>query len=218
MVLFQLVKQVGRDACHRCGKPIDCPEDLSIDHRLPWLDVSATLFWDLDNVTFSHRRCNSAARRSRLGTKLGPSSLRKHGPEERVGAAATPASRRLLNSTATEQNGPDFRASARPARFKVTGVRGANPAVARGGVAEWLNAVLLKSTEPDEGSVRSNRTASLAAVLSCGCQASTRSVSTAMSSWCLPVTTDWRIAFAGCSALRTSSRIIASYTAASPAT
>ena len=27
-------------------------------------------------------------------------------------------------------------------------------------MAEWLNAVLLKSTEPDEGSVRSNRTAS----------------------------------------------------------
>jgi hypothetical protein len=80
LVLYHLVHKLGLNRCHRCHKRIESPDDLGIDHKEPWLDVSAELFWDLSNVTFSHKHCNIMARRSLAGRKFGPSPLRKIGP------------------------------------------------------------------------------------------------------------------------------------------
>jgi hypothetical protein len=81
MVMLQLLRELDRDHCIRCLTKIVIPEDLTIDHRLPWLDVSQELFWDLNNIGFSHNVCNAVTRRSAVGRKLGPSILRKVGPD-----------------------------------------------------------------------------------------------------------------------------------------
>ena len=74
-IMFLLAQQAGRDICVRCGKKIETVDDLTIEHIKPWLDVDASLFWDLNNVGFSHSRCNV--------------SDRKHGPPSFVGPPET---------------------------------------------------------------------------------------------------------------------------------
>ena len=64
-LLFQFIHQTGRGKCFQCGKLIQDITDLSIDHKEPWLDSDdpVSLFFDLDNIAFSHLSCNSAASR-----------------------------------------------------------------------------------------------------------------------------------------------------------
>lgn len=57
-VLFGLLKKHGENLCVRCKEPIEIVEDLSVEHIKPWEGISAALFWDLENVAFSHMRCN----------------------------------------------------------------------------------------------------------------------------------------------------------------
>ena len=65
MILFDLSKKFGLDICFRCGLHIASFKEFSIDHKQPWLYVSVSLFWDLNNIAFSHRKCNTSVRRSR---------------------------------------------------------------------------------------------------------------------------------------------------------
>ena len=58
MILFRLVVMTGLDNCFVCGAKISAIDELSIEHKQPWLDRDPSLFWDLDNIAFSHRRCN----------------------------------------------------------------------------------------------------------------------------------------------------------------
>lgn len=70
MIMFELIQKCGLDNCHQCGKKIDHIDKLSVDHKTPWLhsDNPVFLFFDLDNIAFSHRRCNiSAARKPEKG-------------------------------------------------------------------------------------------------------------------------------------------------------
>ncbi len=62
-ILFSLVQELGRNVCFRCGDPIERSEDLSIEHKEFWLYTDPELFWDLDNITFSHLKCNTLHRR-----------------------------------------------------------------------------------------------------------------------------------------------------------
>lgn len=61
-LLFSFVKDTP---CFHCGGSLT-RETFSIEHKTPWLDSEdpAGLFFDLDNISFSHHACNvSAARR-----------------------------------------------------------------------------------------------------------------------------------------------------------
>ena len=58
MLLFRYVCRACENICFKCGKLIETIEELSIEHKLPWEGRSAELFWDLENITFSHRLCN----------------------------------------------------------------------------------------------------------------------------------------------------------------
>lgn len=58
LVLFRALKKHGENVCVKCLGMIDTPDDLTIEHIKPWEGRSAELFWDLDNVAFSHARCN----------------------------------------------------------------------------------------------------------------------------------------------------------------
>jgi hypothetical protein len=58
MILFNLVQRCNEDTCFKCGKKILTVEELSIEHKKPWEGISVELFWDLNNIAFSHLRCN----------------------------------------------------------------------------------------------------------------------------------------------------------------
>lgn len=63
MILFKLAQETNRDICFRCGERIATIKQFSIDHKKPWLNTDPNLFWDLDNIAFSHSGCNRAAAR-----------------------------------------------------------------------------------------------------------------------------------------------------------
>jgi len=70
MLLFQFVVQCGEDTCFQCGEKIEDIDDLSIEHKVPWLnsETPRELFFDLDNIAFSHLKCNVKAGDKRGGT------------------------------------------------------------------------------------------------------------------------------------------------------
>jgi hypothetical protein len=66
-ILFSLLVKLNENICFQCGKLIEDVTELSIEHKIPWLDNDPSLFWDLDNIAFSHLSCNCvAADRSHL--------------------------------------------------------------------------------------------------------------------------------------------------------
>lgn len=71
-MMFSLAQQLRMTLCHKCGEDIESSRDLSLDHIRPWRAVSAELFWDLSNVSFTHKRCNKIDRPAR---KVGPEGM-----------------------------------------------------------------------------------------------------------------------------------------------
>jgi len=59
-LLFHLVQRLGENICYKCQLPIETSNELSVEHKLPWqhADNAAELFFDLTNISFSHRKCN----------------------------------------------------------------------------------------------------------------------------------------------------------------
>jgi hypothetical protein len=57
-LLFKLAIDAGHK-CHHCRGDLT-RETLSIEHKQPWLDSDdpKSLFFDLENVAFSHKACN----------------------------------------------------------------------------------------------------------------------------------------------------------------
>lgn len=64
-ILFDLLQWFDLDWCYRCDKQIDNIDDLSIEHKEPWQSSAdpKAAFFDLDNIAFSHLRCNRGAER-----------------------------------------------------------------------------------------------------------------------------------------------------------
>lgn len=58
MVMFNLLQRHRENVCFRCGKDILCTEDLTLEHKEAWQDVGPDPFWDLNNIAFSHKKCN----------------------------------------------------------------------------------------------------------------------------------------------------------------
>jgi hypothetical protein len=61
MLLYHLAQKLDMHWCFRCGAEIDTLRQFSVDHKIPWLhdEKAKELFWDLDNIAFSHLSCNS---------------------------------------------------------------------------------------------------------------------------------------------------------------
>lgn len=68
LVLFSLLVRHNENICYKCSKVIGNAKELSIEHKKPWLHISTELFWDTNNVAFSHLVCNTPDRRG--GYKL----------------------------------------------------------------------------------------------------------------------------------------------------
>lgn len=77
IIMFNLVVELGRDICFRCGKMINSHKEFSIDHKEPWLHNDSELFWDFNNIAFSHKSCNSSAARTPLVGSKKPTLRRK---------------------------------------------------------------------------------------------------------------------------------------------
>jgi hypothetical protein len=63
MIIFHLLKELKQNFCFQCGAEIERVDELSIEHKKPWLHESVDLFWDLNNIAFSHLHCNISAGR-----------------------------------------------------------------------------------------------------------------------------------------------------------
>ena len=63
-ILWSLIEKTEQDNCHQCGEKMQ-RDNFSIEHKEPWLhsEKPAELYFDLDNISFSHLRCNVEARR-----------------------------------------------------------------------------------------------------------------------------------------------------------
>lgn len=78
-IMFSMMCVLGLDTCWQCGKKIETVDDLSVEHKIPWLDSDdpVGLYFDLNNIAFSHLSCNSGSARKKRGTKA------KHGTRTR---------------------------------------------------------------------------------------------------------------------------------------
>jgi len=63
-VLFKLIETTGGNVCFQCGEPMT-RDTFSIEHKEPWLDSDdpVGVYFDLNNIAFSHHSCNSSAGR-----------------------------------------------------------------------------------------------------------------------------------------------------------
>lgn len=62
-ILFRFVEDAGH-VCFQCRGKMS-RDNFSVEHKVPWLDSDdpVGLYFDLDNIAFSHLDCNIAARR-----------------------------------------------------------------------------------------------------------------------------------------------------------
>ncbi len=60
MLMFKFAQELGYDTCYACGCSIETADELSVEHKQPWegRPNGTELFWDLNNIAFSHIGCN----------------------------------------------------------------------------------------------------------------------------------------------------------------
>ncbi len=61
-LLFNFIVKTGNDSCFRCGSKLT-RGTFSIEHKTNWLDSgkAVELFFDMDNISYSHLSCNRDA-------------------------------------------------------------------------------------------------------------------------------------------------------------
>lgn len=66
-----LWREIKDTPCYRCGEAMSL-ETYSIEHVVPWLNSEAPIdvYFNLDNVSFSHSVCNKRANTSKTGKGL----------------------------------------------------------------------------------------------------------------------------------------------------
>lgn len=78
--LYKLIVHSGQNQCHRCKEPMS-RATFSLEHKTPWLhsDNPVDLFFDQDNITFSHLVCNIASARKPMKKYATPEEAREAG-------------------------------------------------------------------------------------------------------------------------------------------
>lgn len=63
-ILWNFILETSKNKCSKCGEDM-CRKTFTIEHIVPWLhsENPLELFFDLDNITFSHLSCNISAGR-----------------------------------------------------------------------------------------------------------------------------------------------------------
>ncbi len=75
MMVWKMATICGMDKCSHCKQPIEKPNDLSLEHKEPWRGIEGRparpeLFWDLDNIAFSHIWCNAGSPTRGKGARM----------------------------------------------------------------------------------------------------------------------------------------------------
>ncbi len=70
-LLFDFVTRAG-ERCFRCKEELT-RDNFSVDHKSPWRnsDNPVELFFDLNNISYSHRSCNSSVSKRKEATHGG---------------------------------------------------------------------------------------------------------------------------------------------------
>jgi len=65
ILLYDMAKRLNEDTCYRCKLKIINIDDFSIDHKINWLHSgrAVELFFNINNIVFSHVLCNNLAAR-----------------------------------------------------------------------------------------------------------------------------------------------------------
>ncbi len=63
-ILWNFITKTNSDYCCRCGEKME-RSNFSVEHLIPWLDSDdpVKLFFDMENISFSHYVCNNRAAR-----------------------------------------------------------------------------------------------------------------------------------------------------------
>ena len=71
ILLCNLLVKYGENVCYRCNESIEHIDSLIIEHIRPWMYNDPALYWDTENVAYSHLSCNSKAGRQiqRMGAR-----------------------------------------------------------------------------------------------------------------------------------------------------
>jgi len=69
-ILWKLIVQTKQDICCKCNQQMT-RETFSIEHIVPWMDSEnpLELYFNLDNISFSHLVCNIKSARRGLNKK-----------------------------------------------------------------------------------------------------------------------------------------------------
>ena len=64
-VLWKLIVETEQNMCYACSEEMT-RETFSVEHKVPWLDSEdpVGLYFDLENISFSHKVCNYARGRN----------------------------------------------------------------------------------------------------------------------------------------------------------
>lgn len=59
-IIYSMAKILNMDNCHQCKQKINSIDEFSIEHKEPYLysENPKGLFFDFNNIAFSHRSCN----------------------------------------------------------------------------------------------------------------------------------------------------------------
>lgn len=62
-IIFDFIVKTGQNRCYRCGHPMS-RDTFSIEHKEIWSiqDNPLESFFDLENISFSHLKCNTEVR------------------------------------------------------------------------------------------------------------------------------------------------------------
>jgi len=79
-MLLYYATLVNQHICHKCNLPVVDPQELSLDHIKPWRnEINAKeLYWDTENVTIAHLKCNKVDRPGRIALPPGMSYCSVH--------------------------------------------------------------------------------------------------------------------------------------------
>lgn len=79
-LLWNFITTTGSNTCHHCGKPMT-RDNFSIEHKVPWLDSESPveLYFDIENIGYSHLRCNTSAARNPISSPELHIRVPKHG-------------------------------------------------------------------------------------------------------------------------------------------
>lgn len=108
-LMFKMACRLGDNFCFRCGGEIETALQMSVEHKEAWLraDDPVEAFFDLDNITFSHRSCNYAAAHrphKKYATRAERIRVQSHRHRQTDGWKATVAKRREKRRLARLEN------------------------------------------------------------------------------------------------------------------